>query len=249
MPRPCSICCDSAKIKIAAEMVAAGAKDQAVADALGGGLNRMAVARHRVNHIVGPAKALAEAAAKGRDATEQRAQVMAAAEAGDPSAFVALASIVEDLRKVHARLERSAKGAEDDNQRLAVASLSAQQLRAYEVRAKLGGVGGYAAQKAPGMGEAGAFVVNFMFSGGQVQTLSATVVDAEPEAGRAREGGEGRQLMPILPSPAGDEADPGDDLLDDLLGPLPPGLAQLAAASRGRPVGWALGIRARRESR
>src|SRR5580700_550614 len=145
--RPCSICSETKKAKLAAEMIAAGATDKAVADALGDGLHRMAVSRHRRAHIVAPAKALADAAGKGRDAIEQRAQVLAAAEAGDPSAWVALHEIVNDLRKVHARLERSAAAAEQDDQRLAVASLSAQQLRAAEVRAKIGGVGGYAAQK------------------------------------------------------------------------------------------------------
>ncbi len=78
--------------------------------------------------------------------------MLAAAEAGDPSAFVALAGIVADLRKVHERLEATADAAARDNQRVAVASLSAQQLRAAEVRAKIGGVGGYGASKAAGQG-------------------------------------------------------------------------------------------------
>ena len=126
-----------------AEMIAAGASDQAIATRLGGGLHRMAVSRHRRNHIERPAAAVARAAAKGRDVVDQRVQTLAAAEAGDPLAFVALANIVADLRKVHERLERVADGAEQDGQRLAVAGLAAQQLRAAEVRAKLGNTGGY----------------------------------------------------------------------------------------------------------
>src|SRR4051812_39624013 len=112
--RPCSICSDSAKARLAAQMIAGGATDQAIADKVGTG--RMSVQRHRTAHVVAPAKALAEAAGKGQDAREQRAQVLAAAEAGDPSAFVALAGIVADLRKVHERLERTADAAEVDNQ-------------------------------------------------------------------------------------------------------------------------------------
>jgi len=72
------------------EMIAAGPTDQAIADRIGG-VNRMAVSRHPHNHVMAPAKALAGAAGKGRDAADQRAQVMAAAKASDPAAFVALA--------------------------------------------------------------------------------------------------------------------------------------------------------------
>ena len=147
---PCLICSDSEKTRVASEMIAGGATDGAIAARLGGGLHRMAVSRHRRNHVVAPAKALAAVAGKGRDTIEQRAQMLAAAEAGDPSAFVALAGIVADLRKVHERLEPTAETAARDNQRVAVASLSAQQLRAAEVRAKIGGVGGYGASKAAG---------------------------------------------------------------------------------------------------
>jgi len=170
--RPCSICSSAEKTRIAAEMIAGGATDQGIANKLGGGLHRMAVSRHRRAHVVAPAKALADAAGKGRDAIEQRAQIMAAAEAGDPSAFVTLATIVADLRKVHERLERTATAAEQDNQRLAVSALSGQQLRAAEVRARIGGVGGYALQKAPGPGEGTVFAVNFVFSGGQTERVA-----------------------------------------------------------------------------
>jgi hypothetical protein len=116
--RPCILCSDSKKARLAAEMVAAGASDQAVATRFG--IGRSSAQRHRVGHVVKPAKALAEAAGKGQDAKEKRAEIMAAAEAGDPSAFVVLAGIVADLRKVHERLERTAEAAEVDNQRLAV---------------------------------------------------------------------------------------------------------------------------------
>ncbi|MFC3123518.1 hypothetical protein ACFOD4_00475 [Pseudoroseomonas globiformis] len=136
----------------------------------------MAVSRHRRNHLLAPAQAVAAMAAKGQDAALRRAQVITAAEAGDPMAFVTLASIVEDLRRVHERLERTAAAAEDDDQRLAVASLSAQQLRATEVRAKLGGVTGYAPPQAGTEGNRPPFSVN-IYLGNRVERI-APVIDA-----------------------------------------------------------------------
>src|SRR3954447_17501965 len=130
MARPCSICLSARTARLAQDMIAAGETDQAIADRIG--VNRMAVSRHRNNHIIAPTKALVAAASKGQDVAAQRAEVMAAGEGRDPSAFLALAAIVADLRRVHDRLERSADAAEQDRQRLAVAGLSAQQLRATE---------------------------------------------------------------------------------------------------------------------
>jgi len=180
--RPCVICSDAEKTKLVATMIAEGATDGAIVARLGGGLHRMAVSRHRRNHVEAPARAIASAAAKGRDVVEQRAQTLAAAEAGDPMAYVGLAAIVGDLQRAADRLERTAAAAEHDNQRLAVASLGAQQLRAAEVRAKLGGVGGYAAAKAPGAGEANTpFVINFHF-GDKVQTIEARATYPAPGA-------------------------------------------------------------------
>jgi len=144
-------------------MIAAGATDAAMAACLG--VNRMAVSRHRHNHVLAPAQALVQAAGKGQDVAEQRAQMIAAAEAGDPAAFVALTNIVADLRKVHDRLERSAAAAEQGQQRLAVAALAGQQLRAAEVRAKLGGAGGYAPPKAQAGGERAVFSITINLPG------------------------------------------------------------------------------------
>lgn len=115
-----------------------------------------------------------DVANKGRDVAEQRAQVLAAAEAGDPAAFVALSGIIADLRRVHERLERQADAAEHDGQRLAVASLSAQQLRATEVRAKMGGVGGYAPSKGPASGSQPPFCLEIVFSGGESEQFKMT---------------------------------------------------------------------------
>jgi hypothetical protein len=118
--RPCQICSDAASVRIAGEMIAAGASDQTVADRISG-ISRMAVARHRQNHIERPAKAIVAAANKGKDARDERDQLVAAAESGDTAAaFLALNQIAADLRRVQERLERTADAAEADKQRLAV---------------------------------------------------------------------------------------------------------------------------------
>src|SRR5262245_43631250 len=76
--RNCHICSDSTKARTAAEMVAAGASDQAIADRIGG-VSRVSVLRHRRNHLMAPAKALAEAAGKGQEVKQKRQELMAAA--------------------------------------------------------------------------------------------------------------------------------------------------------------------------
>jgi hypothetical protein len=196
--RPCTICSDSTKARRANEMIAAGAPDQAVADAVGVG--RMAAARHRHNHFLAPARALTEAAGKGSAAKEKRAEIMASAAAGDPSAFIALGSIVADLRTVHARLERTAEASEHDGQRLAVASLSGQQLRAAEVRAKIGGVGAFAPQKVREVGDGVAFQVNINFSNGRTERLAMGVGEAPPTIDA--DAGEGALAQPMAFLPA-----------------------------------------------
>ena len=163
MARPCKLCThpDQEAVRLA---VANGSTDRAIGVQFN--ISHVSVGRHRREHVVRPMQAAAAALDKGRSIRDHREQLVKQAEAGDPSAFVALASIIADLRKVHERLERQADAAEQDNQRLAVASLSAQQLRAAEVRAKIGGVGGYAAQKANGPSDGLPFTINFHFSGG-----------------------------------------------------------------------------------
>jgi hypothetical protein len=155
--RICKLCADNRTIKRTAELIAEALPDQKIADRLGfpGNAGRMLVSRHRRFHVEAPARAIVEAAGKGRANVQEREQAIAAAEAGDfASAFLSLERIADDLRRVHERLERTAEVAEGDHQRLAVAALSGQQLRAAEVRAKLGGVGGYAPARSAVGGEA-----------------------------------------------------------------------------------------------
>jgi hypothetical protein len=144
MPRDCLICLDADKTKVVAELIATGVSDRAIARQIGG-VSHMSVARHRQNHVARPAQAFARAAARTHEIRVQRERAIQAAENGDlATAFLSLEQIAADLRRVQERLERTADAAEADSQRLAVASLSGQQLRAAEVRAKLAGVGGYA---------------------------------------------------------------------------------------------------------
>jgi hypothetical protein len=196
-------------MRVAAEMIFNGAGDQAVADRIGG-ISRMAVARHRQNHIERPAKAIVQAANKGKDAREEREHVVAAAEAGDvAAAFLSLERIAADLRRVQERLERTAEAAEVEQQRLAVASLSSQQLRAAEVRAKLGAVGGYAPPRSE-KGNAQPFVLNINLGENDAMRIEGVPIHPDDPAFNA---------MPATPLPidhaqpvgAAGVADEGDD--------------------------------------
>jgi hypothetical protein len=171
-------------MKRAAELIAEGLSDQKIADQLelAGNAGRMLVSRHRRFHVEAPARMIAETASKGRANVQEREQLVAAAESGDTAAaFLALNQIAADLRRVQERLERTADAAEADNQRLAVASLSGQQLRAAEVRAKLGSVGGYASPRAVAS-DAPKFELNIIFSGGRTQHIVGRPIDPDDPA-------------------------------------------------------------------
>ena len=174
MGAPCKVCLNPATMRAVAVMVAEGLSDQAISDRVGGGIGRMSVQRHRKQHIERPAKAVAEMANRGADAAAQRAATMTAAAAGDPMAFIGLAAIVDDLKRVRDRLERQADMAEQAGQGAAVAALAGQQLRSAEVRSKLGQVGGYAPHSVA-QGAAGAFSLTINLGGGQSpETITIT---------------------------------------------------------------------------
>jgi hypothetical protein len=63
----------------------------------------------------------------------------------------------------------------------AVASLSGQQPRAAEVRAKLGGVGGYAAPRSD-KSDAAPFVLNIQFSGGRTTRIEGVPIHPDDPA-------------------------------------------------------------------
>ena len=199
MPRDCLICLDADKTKAVAELIATGVSDRAIARQIGG-VSHMSVARHRQNHVARPAQAFARAAARTHEIRVQRQKAIQAAENGDiAAAFIGLEAIAADLRRVQERLERTAEAAEVDQQRLAVASLSGQQLRAAEVRAKLGGVGGYASPRAVAS-DAPKFELNIIFSGGRTQHIMGTPMHPDDPAFDA---------YPALPSSNGDFRDSG----------------------------------------
>lgn len=70
MPNHCKICSDPAHARLASELIAEGRSDQRIATTLGGGISRMSVYRHRLNHLEKPAQALAAAASRGEDRRE-----------------------------------------------------------------------------------------------------------------------------------------------------------------------------------
>ncbi len=149
MPRSCLICSDNTKLQLAADMVNAGASDQAIADRLGS-LSRMAVRRHRENHIAAPLQHRLAIAAKGSEHVRERQALAQAAAADAPSpqqfadAVLGLRAQAEKLERIEGRLERMATIAEAGGSHSGVAALAGQQIRSVEVGARLAGVGGYA---------------------------------------------------------------------------------------------------------
>jgi hypothetical protein len=196
MPRDCLICLDGEKTKVVAELIATGVSDRAIARQIGG-MSHMSVARHRQNHVARPAQAFARAAARTHEIRAERERAIQAAESGDlATAFLGLERIAADLRRVQERLERTAEAAETDQQRLAVASLSGQQLRAAEVRAKLGGVGAYAPPRGVAS-DAPKFELNIIFSGGRTQRIEGMPMHPDDPAFNA---------LPTLPFTTGGDA-------------------------------------------
>jgi hypothetical protein len=137
MSRPCACCCSPSVAQIAAAVLN-GATDIAIAAQFG--LDRQAVRRHRIQHIMAPAAAAAALAGKGRTAVQARA-ALAAASAEDPRVWIALDSVVRDLRRVRDRLDGAADDAAVARQYAPLAALSGQLLRADGLRAQLGGIG------------------------------------------------------------------------------------------------------------
>jgi hypothetical protein len=121
-------------------------------------------------------KAIVAAANKGKNLRDERDQLIAAAETGGvTAAFLSLERIAMDLRRVQERMERTANAAETDGQRLVVARLSGQQLRAAEVRAKLGG--GWATSQSD---KGKAATINF--SGGRTTRIEGVPMHPEDPA-------------------------------------------------------------------
>jgi hypothetical protein len=150
-------------------------------------VSHSAVGRHRRAHLLAPLRAAAAVLDKGHTALRQREQQLAAIEQGDPVA-IALASLSLPARTIKAvtvedRLERMAVNAEQSGSATAVAQLSSQQLRANELLAKLGQVGGY---KPPSvvspMAEKATVSIEFVFQNAPKETIALTgrpVIDGD----------------------------------------------------------------------
>jgi hypothetical protein len=177
MPRSCLICSDNVKFQLAADMVQAGASDQAIADRLGS-LSRMSVRRHRENHIAAPLQHRLAIAAKGSEHVRERQALAQAAAADAPSpqqfadAVLGLRAQAEKLERIESRLERMAVAAETGGSANAVSQLSAQQIRSVEVGARLAGVGGYAARPAPDAAMTVPVSITFNLGDGRVETMT-----------------------------------------------------------------------------
>jgi len=150
--RPCKICADSEKTRIAAQMIAQGATDEAVTAAVGG-VSRVAVHKHRVNHIQPLVRAVADAVGKGMPARKEREKALAAAENGelDPVAFLSMGSLTAELRRAADRTERAASEAEKAGQLTALAQLLGQAHKNVETCAKLSGIGNLGTKVAVGI--------------------------------------------------------------------------------------------------
>jgi predicted transcriptional regulator len=171
--------------RIAAELLAEGATDQTVAARLG--VNRMAVSRHRHNHVIKPAQDRLAIVSKGAVPRHERRQLAAAAASDAPSpkdyaeAFFGLKAQAEKLSRIEERLERMAALAEGGKSANAVAQLAAQQLRGVEVGARLVGTGGYAPGKDPAERATTPFSVN-IYLGDRVERI-APVLDVRRAVG------------------------------------------------------------------
>ena len=184
MGRICKVCADPEYMQIAAEMIAAGQPDRAVAEALGG-MNRMAVQRHRTGHMAGKPGVVAV----GRQAAEQR---LAALEAApdmpfDPVPYLSRDGIAADLDAIDRRLSIAATAAAVDGRSAALAQLSAQQLRVVEARAKLGEVGGYGRDRGNGNGGSGPFSIIMNFGNDRLPLTVAATGQPQNEAGEVVE--------------------------------------------------------------
>jgi hypothetical protein len=179
----CQICADAAMMKRAAELIAQQLPDQRIAEQLGlsGHAGRMAVSRHRRNHIEKPARALASAANKGRAVAEQRKASIEAAGRGDEVAvFLGLEEITRDTRKISKRLGRAAKATEQAGQFTAMTGVVAQQHKNLELRGKLGNHPGFTPQKLTPGGEAAVFNLTINLPG-QTERLSFSQAEHVPD--------------------------------------------------------------------
>lgn len=216
--RPCGICKDPKKLKLANALIADGLSDQKIADQLGMAdrAGRMVISRHRNRHVEALARAIAAVANKGRDVREQRDKTVAAANRGelDPAALLSLSSLTGDLRKALDRIERASDAAEQAGQIGVLSGLLQQLHRNIETRSRIAGVGGFApASTKVGVAIGGAghmpfepFVLSMTFGGERQTLVMATQGQPEFEVRDARTGRrfEGRNNSGAIVTKAGE---------------------------------------------
>jgi hypothetical protein len=161
---------------MAAELIAAGNSDQAVANSLNAvtpdlpPMSFMAVSRHRRLHIMKSNQDRLAVISKGAGHRQERRELAAAAASDAPTpqefveAFFGLKAQAEKLQRIEERLERMAALAEDNQSPNGAAQVAAQQLRSVEVGARVAGVGGYAPQRVQEPVSGQTFAVNIIFA-------------------------------------------------------------------------------------
>jgi hypothetical protein len=146
MGRPCSVCSDPVKLRRAAELIAQNVSDPEVARIIG--VTRPALDRHRRNHVLKPAAALAQVAAKGRDVTNQRETAVKRAERGDRiAASLALDNLIGDALDIKDDLRDARKATKGAGQYSQMVGVVGQEHKNLDFFAKAGGHRGFVPEK------------------------------------------------------------------------------------------------------
>jgi hypothetical protein len=143
----CKLCIHPDRRAIA-EAFAAGLSDRTIGAKFN--VSHMGAYRHRVEHIVKPARVAAAAIDRGRARRDRRAKMTALAD-NDPlaitDALFNVNGLAQRLRKVEDRLEAASEKAAASDAHRDLAGLASQQIKSLETTARLGSVGGYAAPR------------------------------------------------------------------------------------------------------
>jgi hypothetical protein len=176
----CRVCSDLRREEINAALTS-GVNDHEVARRYG--IRRAAIQRHRVSHLIQPARDRLALLTKDSEERRQRRELAQAAREDEPStealvaATLGMRAQVSYLSEVKADLRHGATIARAAGSPGAVAQIAGQALRHVEVSSKLGGTGGYRSPTtAEGGGEAGnkwSIVFNFA-SSGRTETITVT---------------------------------------------------------------------------
>jgi len=185
----CKLCSNPDQAKVRAAF-ASDASDREIGRLFG--VSHMCAGRHRRNHVAKPLQAALIALDRGRTAHDQREQQNAAIEKGDPVAVVdgllSREALVSEVQRISERNERMACVSEEGGSVQGVATASAQQIRAAEFKAKVGGIGGFApARAADKAAQREPFVVNILFRDAPEKSTKISMLPVEQEIDADRE--------------------------------------------------------------